>query len=195
MKKDDPVCIVTPSSSIGVDFSRHLTLAGVGVCGAATPGEARGRRASAYVLAGLGGREVVNWIRELWRNAASAPVVSVVGPGEGEPAALLAAGARGVVSAARWQRELAGAVRTVKQGRFFAPPETLHQFAIRAQQITAPYSALSESEARIIELVRQGWSNRRVARARRISERAVKYHLKHAYRKLNVRGRAELRAG
>ena len=51
---------------------------------------------------------------------------------------------------------------------------------------------LSPAELAVIELVKQGLSNAAIARSRATSERTVANQIASAYRKLGVRGRAEL---
>ena len=53
---------------------------------------------------------------------------------------------------------------------------------------------LTPAEWRVVEGVRHGLSNPEIARRRRISVDAVKYHVANALRKLGFSGRAELRA-
>jgi len=48
---------------------------------------------------------------------------------------------------------------------------------------------LSPSEAAILELVAEGWSNREVARHLWLTETTVKFHLTRIYRKLGVTNR------
>ena len=55
-------------------------------------------------------------------------------------------------------------------------------------------AGLTPAEARTAELVAQGHTNREVARALFVSEKAVEAHLTRVYRKLGVRSRAELAA-
>jgi DNA-binding CsgD family transcriptional regulator/predicted enzyme related to lactoylglutathione lyase len=52
---------------------------------------------------------------------------------------------------------------------------------------------LTPTEWRIVDAVRHGMSNRRIARARGISLDAVKFHVENAVEKLGLEGRAALR--
>jgi DNA-binding CsgD family transcriptional regulator len=54
-----------------------------------------------------------------------------------------------------------------------------------------PVSGLSAREREILELLKQGLTNRQIARALFISEATVKVHLRHAFKKLGVRTRTE----
>lgn len=50
---------------------------------------------------------------------------------------------------------------------------------------------LSRRERQMIELISLGHSNKEIARRLFVSENTVKYHLKNAFRKLQVRARAQ----
>jgi DNA-binding NarL/FixJ family response regulator len=52
-------------------------------------------------------------------------------------------------------------------------------------------TALTEREREIVESVAAGRSNREIAGQLMLSERTIKYHLTHVYRKLGVAGRTE----
>lgn len=58
--------------------------------------------------------------------------------------------------------------------------------------VTAAWDALSSKEREIAELVAKGLSNKQVAERIFVSENTVKYHLKHIFQKIDVRGRVEL---
>lgn len=51
---------------------------------------------------------------------------------------------------------------------------------------------LSRREKEVATLVAQGLSNKEIARKLSITERTVKVHLNHIFKKLNVKGRMEL---
>ena len=52
---------------------------------------------------------------------------------------------------------------------------------------------LSERQMQIIELLRQGKSNKEIAESLYISENTVKYHLKSIYEILDIRHRSEIK--
>ena len=53
---------------------------------------------------------------------------------------------------------------------------------------------LTEAERRVVELAIEGLSNKEIARALVVAVPTVETHLSHAYAKLGVRSRAQLRA-
>jgi DNA-binding CsgD family transcriptional regulator len=52
---------------------------------------------------------------------------------------------------------------------------------------------LTPSERRIADLAATGRSNRDIAQALFVTPKTVEYHLRHAYRKLDIGSRRELR--
>ncbi|WP_156096211.1 helix-turn-helix transcriptional regulator [Amycolatopsis jejuensis] len=58
-----------------------------------------------------------------------------------------------------------------------------------------PPIALTMPETRVALLAIAGYSNRDIAARLYVAVRTVEFHLSHVYRKLGIRGRAELRAG
>jgi DNA-binding CsgD family transcriptional regulator/tetratricopeptide (TPR) repeat protein len=63
-----------------------------------------------------------------------------------------------------------------------------------ARQVSKRTGSLTAREAKVLELVAAGGSNREIARRLFISEPTVKVHLRHIYEKLGVRNRAEASA-
>jgi LuxR family maltose regulon positive regulatory protein len=55
----------------------------------------------------------------------------------------------------------------------------------------APVEALSDRELEILEMLVEGYSNKRIGAALFISENTVKYHLKNIYGKLGVGNRTQ----
>jgi DNA-binding CsgD family transcriptional regulator len=53
--------------------------------------------------------------------------------------------------------------------------------------------ALTASERRVAEMAAAGMSNREIAQALFLTSRTVETHLAHAYQKLDITGRRELR--
>ena len=60
---------------------------------------------------------------------------------------------------------------------------------LSAEQTTAA-DPLTPGERRVVELARQGRTNRQIANALYITIKAVEWHLGNAYRKLGIRSRA-----
>ena len=52
--------------------------------------------------------------------------------------------------------------------------------------------SLTPSELRIAELAASGQSNREISQALFVTPKTVEYHLRNAYRKLDISGRHEL---
>ncbi|MCC2278053.1 helix-turn-helix transcriptional regulator [Streptomyces sp. ET3-23] len=63
------------------------------------------------------------------------------------------------------------------------------------QLATSPLDSLTESERRVAALAQGGVSNKKIAEALFITTRTVEMHLTNVYRKLAVRGRADLPGG
>jgi DNA-binding CsgD family transcriptional regulator len=81
--------------------------------------------------------------------------------------------------------ESAGSALWAAQAR-----EELGALGLRA----GPRDVLTASEERVARLAASGLTNRQVASTLQISPRTVEAHLAHAYRKLDIRSRAELGA-
>ena len=95
--------------------------------------------------------------------------------------------AREAIDAARIAFETMGA-------RVFAQRAAAEAARLPAHRESGGDAGLTPAEARTAELVAQGHTNREVARALFVSEKAVEAHLTRVYRKLGVRSRAELAA-
>jgi DNA-binding NarL/FixJ family response regulator len=54
--------------------------------------------------------------------------------------------------------------------------------------------SLTASERRVAELAAEGRTNKEIAQALFVTLKTVELHLSHAYRKLGIRSRRELRA-
>jgi DNA-binding NarL/FixJ family response regulator len=112
----------------------------------------------------------------------------------------LLCGARGVVKKDTDIQLLFKAIRTVAAGEFWLGHsaigvlvENLRMLASRIEQNnTHQIGNLSRPQQRIVRAIVEGCTNRQVAQELKISERTVKYHLTHIFRKLGVSGRMEL---
>jgi two-component system nitrate/nitrite response regulator NarL len=110
----------------------------------------------------------------------------------------LAAGAHGLLVYGCFDAaDLAGAVRAAARGQaFLSPPaatavvEWLHSRSPSGQgRLRDPGHELTPREAEIMELVAQGHGNRTIAARLFISEKTVKNHIHHIYRRLKADNR------
>ncbi|MFN2469913.1 MAG: LuxR C-terminal-related transcriptional regulator [Gaiellaceae bacterium] len=105
-----------------------------------------------------------------------------------EPArvsAALAAGADAYVLKAAHPEDLATAVRqSFAQSVYLATP-------VMPPGAPAGFVPLTARETEILQLVAEGYSNRRLAELLAVSEPTVKFHLTNVYRKLGVANRTE----
>jgi DNA-binding NarL/FixJ family response regulator len=102
----------------------------------------------------------------------------------------LQAGARGYLLKGAPVEEIARAIQAVHAGGSYLEPQVaarvLAQLGGRGQ---AP-SALTAREREVLRLVRDGLSNKQIARSLGITERTVKFHLGAAFAKLGAENRA-----
>jgi DNA-binding NarL/FixJ family response regulator len=108
-------------------------------------------------------------------------------------------GAHGYLPKAARHRELLKAIRSLASGELWAPRRLLTQVVEQLRQrITTqgPPPALREPltprEREVVQGVLQGLINREIAARLGISEKTVKTHLSHVFRKMNVRRRVDL---
>jgi two-component system, NarL family, response regulator LiaR len=108
-------------------------------------------------------------------------------------------GAHGYLPKAATHRELLRAIRSLASGELWAPRRLLTQVVEQLRQrITTqgPPPALREPlthrEREVVQGVLQGLINREIAARLGISEKTVKTHLSHVFRKMNVRRRVDL---
>lgn len=97
------------------------------------------------------------------------------------------AGATGYLLKDAGREELYAAVRSAASGRTALAPavaDSLMRSLRRSEQ-----QSLSKREVEVLDLVRQGKSNKQIARSLHVSEATVKTHLIHAFDKLGVDGR------
>jgi DNA-binding NarL/FixJ family response regulator len=108
-------------------------------------------------------------------------------------------GAHGYLPKAATHRELLRAIRSLASGELWAPRRLLTQVVEQLRQrITTqgPPPALREPltprEREVVQGVLQGLINREIAAQLGISEKTVKTHLSHVFRKMSVRRRVDL---
>jgi len=112
----------------------------------------------------------------------------------------LAAGARGVVCRGAGVDQIVGAVRTVRDGKLWAPRDAVAATWAKVKEEAsasrvaraALVERLSRREQEVLRQTAIGLANKEVAARLAISEATVKVHLTHIFQKLGVRGRGEL---
>lgn len=108
----------------------------------------------------------------------------------------LAAGAAGFVPKAAPVSDLLDAVRAVLAGDEWLPPAQRHLFDRQrhAPPVESPLAkrfALSPAQARVLEVLAEGGSNRQIAEILGLSEGTVKIHVSAIFKALGVSNRAE----
>jgi len=105
------------------------------------------------------------------------------------------AGASGYVIKTRPSGELLQTIRSVFKEGVSIPPIIEHRLlkGIRKPDFLtgAKRSNLTKREVRILKLVASGKTNKEIANRLLVSEKTVKNHLNHIYRKLGVKNRAQ----
>lgn len=109
-------------------------------------------------------------------------------------------GARGVMRKEAEISILFKAIRAVEAGEFwlshtriFELVQNLRSLASRVEQYSRfQIGSLSQQQQRIMEAIANGCTNKEIAEELSLSERTVKYHLTHIFRRLGVSGRMEL---
>jgi two-component system, NarL family, nitrate/nitrite response regulator NarL len=123
-----------------------------------------------------------------------------VGVSDGEAAAWIEAGASGVVPPESSLEELVTAVERVAQGELVAPPEVTGHLADRVRRLAAETPSavsadlLTPRESEILDLIREGLSNKQIAQRLSIQLQTVKNHVHKILRKLGVQRRGEAAA-
>jgi two-component system, NarL family, response regulator len=107
------------------------------------------------------------------------------------------AGAWGLVTYDRYQREMPRAIHELAEGRLWFPGpvvlQWLHEDADRRQSTL--HLALTPREREVIGFLRDGsLSNKEIASSLRITERTVKFHVGNILTKMQVGSRRELSA-
>jgi len=108
----------------------------------------------------------------------------------------LAAGARGYLLKSTRGPQLLEAIRTVAHGGSVLDPSLAHKIGEQHQKPVAPdpIDLLTEQEHRILSLIAEGLTNRRISERVRLSERTVKHHVSSILSKLGLARRAEAAA-
>lgn len=104
--------------------------------------------------------------------------------GDAQALKALKAGASGYLLKNTVRKELLDAIRTVRSGRRYLPPEIATEIAIHA--VDEP---LTGREVDILKLIAVGEANKQIARQLGVSDETVKSHLKSIFIKLDVADR------
>jgi len=101
-------------------------------------------------------------------------------------------GAAGFVSKASPTDMLLGALREVLAGEIWLPPEYRDQTGKRRRSKTvADRFGLTKSQARVLELLAEGKTNREIAEMLDVTEGTVKIHVSAIFKALNVSNRSQ----
>jgi DNA-binding NarL/FixJ family response regulator len=104
-------------------------------------------------------------------------------------------GVRGIVHVSgEFIKQLSEAVNLVANGQIFASAESLDEFYCKSRRLRprSVASYLSFREEQVMDLLMEGFSNRRIGTVLGISERTAKFHVCNILRKLQVTTRKEL---
>lgn len=101
-------------------------------------------------------------------------------------------GAAGFVSKASPTDTLLGALREVLAGEIWLPPEYRDQAGKRRRSKTvADRFSLTKSQARVLELLAEGKTNREIAELLDVTEGTVKIHVSAIFKAMNVSNRSQ----
>lgn len=106
---------------------------------------------------------------------------------------LLMMGVKGYIPYDEVEKDLSGAIDSLRQGRMWVPAETLEQFALFVGEQSRPKqpkgSLFTEREKVILGLLHRRLSNKEIGSALGIADRTVKFHMEKIFDKLGVRDR------
>jgi DNA-binding NarL/FixJ family response regulator len=111
-------------------------------------------------------------------------VVLTTYAGDAQALRALKAGAAGYLLKSSLRKDLLDTIRNVHLGRRHLQPEIANEIAVHAVD-----DPLTEREARVLQLIATGHSNKQVAWELSVSEETVKAHLKNIFEKLDVADR------
>jgi DNA-binding NarL/FixJ family response regulator len=107
----------------------------------------------------------------------------------------LKAGAKGYVAKKAGALAVTGAIEGLHRGEMWVEPAVVAEALWGTTAVAAPVDgaaeALTTRERQILGLLAGGGTNRHIAQALSISEKTVKTHLHHIFRKLNVTRRLQ----
>jgi DNA-binding NarL/FixJ family response regulator len=142
------------------------------------------------MLPGTGGQAFLGVLRKLHPRI---PVVILSALDDSDTVMkLIRQGAAGFVSKASPTPTLLGALREVLAGEVWLPPEyrELTSKQCRAKTVAERYD-LTKSQARVLELLAEGKSNREISALLAVTEGTVKIHVSAILKALNVSNRSQ----
>lgn len=141
----------------------------------------------------VGGIEVLRGLRAAQLDARV--VMITVSDRAADLVAALQAGADGYLLKDMEPEAMMAALRDAAAGRIVVSEQLTHLLAAALRGDNRPHTAaaagLTEQEARILEKIAAGLSNKLIGRELDIAEGTVKVHVKHILRKLELRSRVE----
>jgi len=161
----------------------------------------KGRRIDVVLFSAIcPGAPDLSTLRGLCETLSPAPVVVHM---DSDDAALVAGmldhGVKGVIPTTSGGDIAVAALRLVAAGGIFIPPtvakgEGARSPAVNSRRMLRPgwLERLTRSEAKVVELVAEGMSNKEIARDLGLAEATVKVHVSKALRKAEVKNRTEL---
>lgn len=110
--------------------------------------------------------------------------------------AAMRAGARGYILKGADQEEMLRAIRAVANGEALFGPDIatclMNYFSAPKPDVASQaFPELTDRERQVLELIAQGFNNRRIARHLTISEKTVRNHVSNIFNKLQVADRAQ----
>lgn len=142
------------------------------------------------MLPGTGGMAYLGVIRKLHPHI---PVVILSALDDGDTVMkAMRQGAAGFVSKASQTDVLLGALREVLAGEIWLPPEYRESTTRRRRAKTvAERFGLTKSQARVLELVAEGKTNRDIAKLLEVTEGTVKIHVSAIFKAMGVSNRSQ----
>ena len=144
---------------------------------------------------------VSNLLEALLRFRRERPDARIIVLGEGldptQGQAIIAAGAKGYLSATADEDEIRAAIRLVLEGSVSAPPQAMEP-QVQAGGVTSPEGEaiisdrMTQREREVLHLLMDGQTNRQIADTLGIELVTVKAHLGRMLRKARVKNRVEL---
>jgi two-component system, NarL family, response regulator LiaR len=87
--------------------------------------------------------------------------------------------------------QLVTAIRRAARGEFLFDDEQLNRVHRWRNNVTAKWDKLSNREREILQMLTEGWDNKAIAEALKITINTVERHLTNIYKKLEVTSRSE----